>query len=207
VTVINKIINNDRLGTYLGAAFFTFWIGQRFYFNYHHSVLWWLVTFQFCLFILAYLTRRPAQEHARGFWEVVFPFVCAALPFALDNYPYKPVGHIVAPAPIFLGLMLAGTVLIIAGVAWLRRSFSIMTEVRQPVMKGVYRVFRHPMYLGSMVASLGLLLYNYHYLNLIIFIVFCLAQIYRAHREERKIAAVYPEYREYLNRTRWLWKI
>ena len=205
--MIKKIITSDRFGTFLGAGFFTFWIGQRFYFNYYHTVLWWLVTFQFSLFVIAYLTRRPAQEHARGFWEVVYPFICAALPFALDNYPFKPVGHSVTPASVYLGLMLAGTILIIAGVGWLRRSFSIMTEVRQPVIKGVYRFFRHPMYLGSMVASLGLLLYNYHFLNLIILIVFCSAQIYRARREEQKIAAVHPEYRDYLSRTRWLWKI
>jgi protein-S-isoprenylcysteine O-methyltransferase Ste14 len=207
VTVIHKIIENDRLGTLLGAGFFTFWIGQRVYFNYHHTVLWWLVTFQFSLFVIAYLTRQPAREHAHGFWEIIYPFICAALPFALDNYPFKPVGRSVVLAPVYLGLMLAGTVLIIAGVGWLRRSFSIMTEVREPVIKGVYRFFRHPMYLGSMVASLGLLLYNYLHLNLAIFAIFCAAQIYRARREEQKIAAVHPEYRDYLARTRWLWKI
>lgn len=201
------MLENDRLGMILGAAFFTFWIGQRFHFSYRPTVIWWLVTFQFCLFVIAYLSRHPAQEHAHGFWEIVFPFICAALPFALDNYPFKPPGRIVISAPVYMGLMLAGTALIIAGVAWLRRSFSIMTEARPPVVKGVYRIFRHPMYLGSMVASLGLLLCNYNHLNLIIFLVFCAAQAYRSRREENKIAAVYPYYRDYMAQTRWLWKI
>ncbi|MEW5724336.1 MAG: methyltransferase, partial [Thermodesulfobacteriota bacterium] len=203
---IARLWKSDRVGSAAGAVFFAFWIGQRYYFSYRPTFLWWLVTFQFTLFVLAYLTRYPAREHARGFWETVYPFLCAALPFALDHYPFKPQGPAVAPAAVYLGLMLTGTLLIIAGVFFLRRSFAIMTEVRPPVYGGVYRLTRHPMYLGSVVASTGLVLFNFSRLNLGILVVFGLMQYVRARREEAKIAAHFPEYAAYAARVGWVWR-
>ncbi|MEW6262049.1 MAG: NnrU family protein [Thermodesulfobacteriota bacterium] len=199
-----KIIFNDRLASWAGAAFFLFWIGQRWYFSYRPTVLWWLVTFQFSLFVLAYLTRHRAISHGQGFWETVYPFLCSAMPFTLDDYPFKPLGLPLIAKEVYLSLMLAGTVLIIAGVFTLRRSFAIMTEARPPVLSGIYRLTRHPMYLGSMISALGLLLYNYHFLNFTLFSLFCAMQVYRARREERKMSEISPQYRDYLLRVGWL---
>lgn len=206
---IRRIVYNDRVGSLTGAAFFTFWIGQRYYFADSHSFLWWLVTIQFSLFVIAYVTRRKAREHARGFKETVFPFICAATPFALDSYPYiKPYsGPLVDYPAIYMGLMIVGSLIITAGVFSLRRSFSIMTEVREPVFEGIYLLSRHPMYLGSLAGSLGVVFYNFSFLNVLIFVFFCVIQIYRAGLEEQKISAVFPEYAEYANRVGWLWII
>jgi len=203
-----KIIMNDRLASLIGATFFSVWIGQRFYFNYRPTFLWWLITLQFVLFVAAYLSRHKAREHAQGFKEIVFPFMCAALPFALENYPLKPRGvPIVQLQPLAIAIMILGTVTIIAGVFYLRRSFSIMAEVREPVFSGIYRWFRHPMYLGSIISSLGILLCYFNMLNVAIFCIFCFLQIYRANLEEKKITAVFPEYGEYASRVGWIWKL
>jgi len=203
-----RIIMNERLASWTGAVFFTLWIGQRFYFQYHASFLWWLITFQFILFVAAYLVRRQALEHAKGFMEIIFPFICAAMPFALENYPFKPRSTPLAGfEPWYVGLMIAGTVVIILGVFSLRRSFSIMAEVREPVYNGIYRLTRHPMYLGSMISSAGLFLYYFSFLNIFIFIIFAACQFIRAGLEEKKIAAVFPEYARYAGRVGWVWKI
>jgi hypothetical protein len=203
---VTRTILNDALGSWAGTIFFAFWIGQRFYFSQGRSFLWWLITFQFLLFVLAYLTRQKAQEHARGFREMVFPFICAAMPFALENYPFKPIGRPLADAELlYSGLMISGTILIIWGVLYLRRSFSIMAEVRSLTTSGIYRITRHPMYLGSLLSSAGILLALFNILNLFIFIVFCACQIYRAFLEEEKIRAILPEYRTYAARVGWFW--
>ena len=208
MNTIKNVILSDRLGSWFGVAFFSFWIGQRFYFNYYPSLLWWLITFQFTLFVLAYLTRRPAEIHARGFMEIVFPFICAGLPFALDNYPFKPPGvNLYKLAPLYMTLMFAGVIFIIGGVIFLRRSFSIMAEVRQPVFSGLYRITRHPMYLGSILSALGLLLFYYSLINVAIFLIFCACQLYRAGLEEKKIMAAFPEYRAYAAKVGWFWKL
>ena len=203
-TRVRRLVFNHRLGSWAGAAFFLFWIGQRFHLHYRPTLLWWLITFQFALFILAYIARRPARVHAGGVMETLFPFACAAMPFALDRYWFKPPGQAVAPALVSMALMAAGTCIIIGGVWRLRGSFSIMTEVRAPVVTGLYRFTRHPMYLGSMIASLGILLSDLHGLNVAIYIIFCVMQVIRARFEENKIGVACPEYRDYAARVGWL---
>jgi protein-S-isoprenylcysteine O-methyltransferase Ste14 len=82
-----------------------------------------------------------------------------------------------------------------------------MAEVRKPVMNGIYRITRHPMYAGSMITALGTLFQNWGLWNCFVFVVFCIFQIYRAKREETKIMRVFAEYGEYISRVGWLWKI
>lgn len=213
---LKRIKFNHQFGSWVGAIFFSFWIGQRFYI-YHDqvfrftliSIIWWLITFQFFLFVAAYLTRSMAQAKANGFLESIFPFFCAAMPFLLlVKHPYIPPTYAISPLKLAsIILLLGGTLLIIAGIVVLRRSFSIMTEVRTPVLHGIYRITRHPMYLGSILTTLGTLFLNYSWLNLLLFIIFGCCQIYRATREENKIMHFYPEYQQYANEVGWFWKI
>ena len=205
---VSRTVLSDAVGSWAGTIFFTLWIGQRFYFSRGRPFLWWLITFQFCLFVMAYLSRGKAKEHARGLKETVFPFICAATPFALENYSFKPVGRpIVNYEPIYSGLMILGTILIIWGVLYLRRSFSIMAEVRSLTTTGIYRISRHPMYLGSILSSLGILLARFHVINVFIFLIFCSFQVYRAFLEEKKIMSAFPDYRRYAARVGWFWKL
>lgn len=216
MTWLKRILFNHQYGSWAGATFFSFWIGQRFYF-YHDqlfrftliSIIWWMITFQFFLFVAAYLTRSRAQANANGFLESIFPFFCAAMPFALlVKHPHIPPTYAISPLKwVSISLLLGGTLLIIAGIAVLRRSFSIMTEVRTPVVNGIYRITRHPMYLGSILTTLGTLFLQYSWLNLFLFIIFGCCQLYRATREENKIMKFYPDYRHYANKVGWFWKI
>ncbi len=213
---LKSIIFNDQIGSWAGTLFFTFWIGQRIFFHYDklfqfnlYALAWWLITLQFFLFIVSFLTRTEAQAHASGFIESVFPFFCAAMPFSLlVKHPYLPTtDSIVYLKPLSIFLIIGGTLLIIAGVIYLRKSFSIMTEVRQPVLGGIYRITRHPMYVGSIMTTFGTLFQNFGWLNIIFFIVFCSCQAYRATREENKIMDIYPEYRDYAIEVGWFLKI
>jgi protein-S-isoprenylcysteine O-methyltransferase Ste14 len=216
LTRLRNLIFNDRFSSGFGALFFTFWIGQRVYFDYArlftftlYALTGWLITFQFCIFVISYLIRCKAREHAHGFIEVVFPFICAGMPFALVlEYPFRPVTYnIVYLRPLSTALVIGGTLVIIAGIIFLRESFSIMTEVRKLVFNGIYRITRHPMYLGAMLTALGALFQNFGLWNCFIFIIFCICQVYRATREEIKIMRIFAEYREYSSRVGWLWKI
>jgi protein-S-isoprenylcysteine O-methyltransferase Ste14 len=213
---LKKIILNDHYGSWIGAIFFTFWIAQRVYFYDEqlfqlnlYALIWWLITFQFFLFIVSYLTRREARVHARGFIESIFPFFCAAMPFSLlVKHPYLPKTYsIVYLKSLSILLIIGGTLVIIAGIIFLRKSFSIMTEVRKPVFTGIYRATRHPMYMGSMMTTLGTLFQNFGWLNIIFFITFCSCQVYRSIREENKIMITYPEYRKYACDVGWIWKL
>jgi len=170
---------------------------------------WWLITFQYCIFVISYLTRYEAKERAQNFVEVIFPFICAGMPFALiADYPFRPETQYIASLKIVsTSLVIGGTLVVIAGIAYLRKSFSIMIEVREPVLHGIYRFTRHPMYLGSMITALGTLFQNWALWNLFVFVFFCMCQIYRATTEEAKIMRVFPQYRGYALQVGWLWKI
>jgi protein-S-isoprenylcysteine O-methyltransferase Ste14 len=207
---------DSRLGSYGGALFFTLWIVQRLYFDYEahfswsiYALTWWLITFQYVIFVVSYLTRHEAKERANGFMEVVFPFICAAMPFTLiADYPFKPATCFIHRLEwLSVAMLVGGTLIIIIGISYLRRSFSIMTEVRQPIVTGIYRITRHPMYLGSIISASGTLLQFWSWWNWIVFLTFCLFQYYRAAREERKIIRVFPEYGVYASQVGWLWKL
>jgi len=213
---LKNIVFNDHFSSWVGALFFTFWIGQRVYFYYEqlfrfslYAFIWWLITFQFFLFVVSYMTRTKAREHANGFIESVFPFICAAMPFALlAKYPFLPPTHSVPSfKSLSILLVIGGTLLIISGILFLRKSFSIMTEVRKPVFSGIYRITRHPMYVGSIMTTLGALFQNMGWLNCFLFILFCIFQVYRAMREEKKIMTIYSEYKTYASEIGWVWKL
>jgi hypothetical protein len=203
----------DDFSSRVGAIFFTAWIAQRVVFHPGEllafttaALTWWLITFQFALFVAAFLTRGPARAAPRGFMETLFPLACAAMPFALVvPYPLRPPVRAIDPlAPLASALAIAGTLVIIAGVVRLRTSFAIMTEAREPVFGGVYRWTRHPMYVGSMITAAGALLQNFSAWNAFVFMAFCVCQVIRARLEERKLGALGPEYDRYAATVGWI---
>jgi len=159
--------------------------------------------------VAAFLTRRPTRAAARGVMETLFPLACAAMPFALVvPYPFRPpVRALAGVGPLSSSLAIAGTLVIIAGVVQLRKSFAIMTEVREPVFDGIYRWTRHPMYVGSMLTAAGALLQNFSAWNGLVGLAFCACQVYRARLEERKLCGLSPEYDRYAAAVGWVGRL
>jgi protein-S-isoprenylcysteine O-methyltransferase Ste14 len=98
-------------------------------------------------------------------------------------------------------LMTVGLAVSIYAAASLRDCFGLAAEARGVVTSGAYRLVRHPLYLGELVAALGVLLPVVAPLTTLIFGLFCLCQVTRAMLEERDLAAAFPEYTAYRRRT------
>jgi len=103
-----------------------------------------------------------------------------------------------------------GTVLMICAACWqfaakfyLGRSFGVLPAQRGVVLRGPYRLMRHPMYFGYLIAHVSFLLANFSLRNCLAFAVLYAAQLYRIHREESVLSATSSEYREYRQRVRW----
>lgn len=196
----------DAVGRVVGVSFFSYWIYLRFGHlqSYGLKTLWYLENTQFLLFIVAYLTRFKARDRAEGFWQTIYPLGTAMLPFALSPYDFKP-APITQPQlqDLCAFFLVLGLSIQVIGVFYLRRSFSIMTEARALVVKGIYRHMRHPMYVGSFFGALGIGLYRLSPLNIFIFATFVFCQTYRASREEAKLAKNFPAYDEYRKRVWW----
>lgn len=161
-----------------------------------HSIL----TFLFCGLIAAlFLMRRaPRASRARP------PAMAVALAgtFVMSATATQPNTtqdwRVLALAD---SLLTGGLAFSIYAAAGLRRCFGLAAEARGVVTSGAYRLVRHPLYLGELVAALGALLPVLAPLPALIFGVFCLCQVMRAMLEERTLAAAFPEYNGYRRRT------
>jgi len=108
--------------------------------------------------------------------------------------------------------VLAGSDICLAfGIIWalysltyLGRRFSIVPEARGLVTTGPYRLSRHPIYLGEIIAGFGLVLPTLLSLHVVVFAIFLGAQIARTYFEERVLRSTYPQYEAYARRTRRL---
>src|SRR5204862_6996301 len=115
--------------------------------------------------------------------------VCLCLVGFLPAAPAaSPATLLSSSAVVILGILFAAWSL-----AFLGRCFGMFPEVRGLVLRGPYRVVRHPVYLGEIVAALGLLVVKPHPLIVAVFAVFVALQYGRTIYEERALAAAYPD--------------
>ncbi|GBC83559.1 hypothetical protein HRbin10_02709 [bacterium HR10] len=98
-------------------------------------------------------------------------------------------------------LMVGGSAITIAALLALGRSFSIFPEARRLVTRGPYAVVRHPMYLGEILAGLGLTLQVLSERAVLLFAIFLTAQLARLRYEEQILERTFPEYATYKLRT------
>ncbi len=155
--------------------------------------------------------RRPAGEirpldRSQGMREIVLPLIGSALPFALL---LSPPATVVTTHPALLYALLwemtAATALTVAGMWHLRRAFSITVEARVLVTSGPYRLVRHPIYLGEMLAAAGVAAIRFRVASLLVLLLFVAVQLLRARAEEEKLARTFPPYRTFAARSRWFW--
>jgi protein-S-isoprenylcysteine O-methyltransferase Ste14 len=145
-------------------------------------------------YILAFVTRKPAKSVARGFLETFFPLILGVLPFVIvmTGYTYH---EWIPERSRWQGAANA------IGLLSLRPAFTIMTEARLFVRTGLYRFVRHPLYAAHFVIYFCYTLLHCHLSTVALYAVFVIGQTIRARNEERKVAAVFPEYEDYRRTT------
>jgi protein-S-isoprenylcysteine O-methyltransferase Ste14 len=111
-------------------------------------------------------------------------------------------GAVLIAGDLMLG---AGLLFAIASVAFLGRCFGVLPDVRGLVTRGPYRLVRHPLYLGELTASLGIVLGAQRWPPAFGAWLICLSlQLVRTKYEERSLRAEFPEYAPYADRTKRL---
>lgn len=104
--------------------------------------------------------------------------------------------------PLAIALVLFGNVVQISGKLFLRRSFGIAPANRGIKRDGMYRFVRHPIYAGYLFTHIGILMVMPSLVNLAIYAIGWWAQILRIQAEE-KLLGEDPDYRDYMQQTRW----
>lgn len=103
---------------------------------------------------------------------------------------------------VTVSLAAIGLLIIIAGKVSLGRSFGLMPANRGVVSTGLYRLVRHPIYMGYLITHVGFVLANGTFGNIAIFLGADITLMIRAVYEERVLArdAAYCEYQQ---KVRW----
>jgi protein-S-isoprenylcysteine O-methyltransferase Ste14 len=98
-------------------------------------------------------------------------------------------------------LTLAGSAFAVVVLTQLRESFSVMAEARHLVTAGVYRFVRHPLYLAEEIAAIGVVMQFFSPWTAVILAVQFGFQLRRMWNEEVILAAIFPEYLAYREKT------
>jgi protein-S-isoprenylcysteine O-methyltransferase Ste14 len=157
------------------------------------------VTIAFLALVVVLFAVRRRQLHGRH-TSVAPGVVALAGTFLLSAAAYLPIDTQASTAILLAAsaVVVFGTLFTIWSLATLGRCFGLFPEVRGLVLRGPYRLVRHPVYLGELVSAAGLLLARPHVLVLVVLAIFVVLQYWRTVFEERAMSAAYPaEYPAY----------
>ena len=152
------------------------------------------------LIIFLYLLRSRAQLSSNSLAANTIAILGTFLPLFLS--------FLSRPESINPTAVLAGDFFIIAGMAFsvysvthLGKNFSIIPQARNLVQSGPYKFVRHPLYLGELISSVGLVLAAVTFSMILYFVCLVICQVYRALQEEKILTNVFPEYQNYRSKT------
>ena len=153
----------------------------------------------FTMLVVLYAVRLPQRgtDH-----RVAVIFIAFSGTFAAIGAGFLP-GGTRRESLVLVGDVLAtvGLAYSVWGLAYLRRSFSIVPEARRLVTGGPYSLSRHPVYAGEILTAVGVNLATAGWLGGAAIVYFVVCELLRINWEERVLARAFPkEYPAYAGR-------
>jgi protein-S-isoprenylcysteine O-methyltransferase Ste14 len=106
-----------------------------------------------------------------------------------------------AAAIVSTALVVGGTIFTLYSLRFLGRHFGVVSDVRGLVTHGPYAWVRHPLYAGEAITLAGVVISVASPLTVAAFAIGMGLQAWRARTEEEALTSVFPEYRNYAERT------
>ena len=145
----------------------------------------------FTMLVVLYSTRLPRRgtDH-----RAIVVFIAFTGTFSALASPFLPGGGrregLVLVADVLATLGLAYSVW---GLAYLRRSFSIIPEARRLVTGGPYSLSRHPVYLGEILTMIGVNLATAGWAGALAVLYFIGCELLRMRWEEGVLSSAFPD--------------
>lgn len=158
-----------------------------------------------CFPIAAFLTREPPRSRDGRLLvtsaAVAATFLLAGLGLLVPGGPelWRSSPTVVA---IALALTLIGVSMAVAGAHSLGASFSFGPQCRALVVRGPYRLVRHPIYLAEISMIVGVTVVDPRLVPLLGALVVIALQVVRIHAEERLLRSTFPGFSSYAAVTR-----
>jgi protein-S-isoprenylcysteine O-methyltransferase Ste14 len=153
----------------------------------------------FTMLVVLYTTRLPKRgtDH-----RLAVVFIAFTGTFSAIGASFLPGGErrewLALPGDI---LATAGLAYSVWGLAYLRRSFSIIPEARRLVTGGPYTLSRHPVYLGEIATAIGINLATAGLPGALAVGYFIVCEVFRMRWEEGVLSRAFPDqYPEYAHR-------
>jgi protein-S-isoprenylcysteine O-methyltransferase Ste14 len=153
----------------------------------------------FSMLVVMYVIRLPTKKADRRPLVILVSFVGTFSVVATSFLP----GTAHGPLSVLLSdlLITAGMAWAVWGLAYLRRSFSIIPEARRLVTGGPFALSRNPLYLGEGIASIGVVLPAFGVWHALLLALFVTSQLLRIHWEQKVLGEAFgSEYSAYLRR-------
>jgi protein-S-isoprenylcysteine O-methyltransferase Ste14 len=144
------------------------------------------------------LIRRPALAVDRSLRARLLTTVALLGPPLVRPTALTPL----VPDAVTVAISAVGLLVVLAGKMSLGRSFGLIPANRGIVSSGLYRIVRHPIYLGYLITHVAFLISNPLAWNISLLVTTDIALLLRAVCEEKTLA-LDAEYRAYQSRVRW----
>jgi protein-S-isoprenylcysteine O-methyltransferase Ste14 len=153
----------------------------------------------FSVLVVMFAVRQVPRRTALGFYPRCTAMAGSFLGVGIVLLPPQELSSAAYLASLLL--IICGTAFAICAGLVLGRSMSLLPEARRLVTWGPYAFIRHPLYLGEIVAMIGVALQYLSTWALLLLGLLCVFQLLRMKNEERVLFQVFPEYGDYMART------
>lgn len=160
-----------------------------------------------------YMTRNKTSVYPDQWSQIVLPVLATFwfLTYSVVEWVPGTINQSFVPQPpsVWLvgsgiGLCILGQIVSLFATIELKQSFGIVVKVNAIITSGIYRLVRHPIYLGYCLMTFGFMLMAPRIIHWIVYLLAIVLQIWRARTEENMLAKVSEEYRSYCRQVPFL---
>lgn len=122
------------------------------------------------------------------------------------NFNFKMILEIESLSILGFVMVLSGALLSFYGKIQMRESWSAYTKPNEKIVivdKGLYSIVRHPIYLFSIIMTIGTFLVFPFYWNLMCAVLMILLYIFKMKSEEKMLINLFPQYKNYIKRVKY----